>query len=103
MMTKLEMLQKMKQEHGSQTLILFRNGDNYETYYSDAEKVSEILSIELQVIDSVPTISITRDEVDKILDQGFGVSMSQALDKDGNYAPYIPEPTEVLHLYDEDE
>lgn len=100
-MNKLQMLQKMKAKHGSQILIFFRNGNNYEAYYSDAEIVSKTLGVELVCTDSIPTVSITRDEVDKILDAGYGITLSQLMDKDGNFTPAILEEEETLHLYDD--
>ena len=101
-MEKLTMLQKMKTEHGSEILIFFRSGDNYEAYYEDAHRVSDILGIELVVTDSVPTISVTRDDTDKLIDAGYGVTLSMVMDKDGNYIPTLVEEDESLHLYDDE-
>ena len=100
MMTKLEMLQKMKQGHGTQFLILFRNGDNYEAYYSDAERISELLGIDTYIADDVPTISITDSNIETILDNGCAIVKFMVMDKDGNYTPIIEED-KILHLYDD--
>lgn len=100
-MEKIEMLQEMKQRNGEDTLIFFRNGDNYEAYYSDAEKVSELLGAELLIVDSVPTVSISESDTDKVLDAGYGISRSQMRDSKGNFVPRIAEDVEVLHLYDD--
>ena len=99
-MTKLEMLQRMKQCHGTQFLILFRSGDNYEAYYNDAEKISKLLSIDTYIADDVPTISITDSNIETILDNGCAIVKSMVMDKDGNYTPIIEED-EILHLYDD--
>ncbi len=102
MMTKLEMLQKMKKGHGTQVLILFRNGDNYEAYYDDAKRISELLGIDTYIADDAPTISITDNDIETILDNGCSIVKSMTIGKDGKCTPTIHQvEDETLHLYDD--
>ena len=103
MMTKLEMYQKQKQKgNGDKMFMLFRCDDNYEAYYDDAENISEILSVQLQTIDSTPTISITEAQCNELLDAGHGVCRSEYRGKDGRYVPYCTEYEEPLHMHEEE-
>ena len=94
------MLRKLKEDKPEGILAFFRSGDDYETYYDDAKRAAEILNIELQYINSFPTILITQSQIDEILDTGQGVCYSLYTDNEGNIVPELPEEVEVLHLYD---
>ena len=102
MMTKLQMLKMEKEKLSEEVLILFRRNNNYEAYYQDAETISKALSVELLTLDSIPTVSITIEQCNELLDAGYGVSRNEYRDKDGRYVPHLPELEEPLHMYEEE-
>ncbi len=92
-MSKLKIQQEMKRRRGSETLILFHSGEYFEAYYDDAQKISDVIGAEIQIIDSVPTITIPEKEqehtTNQLLDNGYAVCVSSMIDREGNFVAQI--------------
>lgn len=89
----MTLLRQMKSRRGADTLILFRNGDSLEAYHTDAKIIAEALSLETFIEDALDTVRVPesrREEyVNRLLDVGLAVCISEMRDESGNYIPKI--------------
>lgn len=87
------MLSIMKARRGEQTLILFRNGNVYEAYYADAEKLANLSGVKSTIIDGVPTSYVAHEDISAMMDRlskaDVAVCISEMQDSDGNFVPKI--------------
>lgn len=87
------MLSLMKARRGEQTLILFRNGNMYEAYYADAEKLADLSGVKSTNVDEVPTFYVAFDDISALIDRlskaDVAVCISEMQDSDGNFVPMI--------------
>ena len=83
----------MKARRGEQTLILFRNGNVYEAYYTDAEKLADLTGAEITIVDEVPTFYVAFEDISALMDRlskaDVAVCISEMQDSDGNFVPMI--------------
>lgn len=83
----------MKKRRGINTLILFRNKDQFEAYGSDAEIIAATLGLKTFIEDALATINFPASEIetnsDKLLDAGHAVCISEMRNKSGNFIPNI--------------
>lgn len=87
------MLSIMKARRGEQTLILFRNGNVYEAYYADAEKLADLSGAKSTIVDEVPTFYVALEDISALMDRlskaDVAVCISEMQDSDGNFVPTI--------------
>lgn len=83
---------KMKNENGKDTVILFHVGNGYNAYLDDSKIVSEITGIEREIdsqsqffviYKTVVPEDICEEVVNKILDAGHAISVSEVIGNDG--------------------
>lgn len=86
------------QANRTEPLILFHNGSYFEAYEEDAEVVAAILGLEPEIIDSVLTVRIQETaqeaEVNKLIDKGCSVCISEMRDSTGNFITNISQDEE---------
>lgn len=89
----MTLLREMKSRRGANTLILFRNGNSYEAYHADAKIIAKTLSLETFIDDALDTVrvpaSTIEEYVNRLLDVGLAVCVSEMRDEFGNYTPKI--------------
>jgi len=82
-------LKEMKNRRGADTLILFRNGNNFEAYNSDAKIIAQTLSLKTFIEDEFETISFQASEIEdysnRLLDAGHSVCIVEMRDESGNF------------------
>lgn len=82
-------LEKMKARRGSDTIILFHNGGNFETYGKDAQIIADELGLITFAKDGILTISFPQDKQEeysnRLLDKGYFVCISEMRDTSGNF------------------
>lgn len=92
-----DVLQKMKARRGNNTLVLFRNGDNFEAYGNDAKIIAGELPLHLFTKEQLPAISFPHHKQEEysnhLLDKGYTVCISEMRDAGGNYIIDIAEET----------
>lgn len=102
-MTKTEALKAMKARRGEQTLILFHNGNHFETYEQDAVIIAGIIDQTPEIIDSVLTIRIKEEDKKSVsnllLDAGHALCISEMRDSEGKFVVNINQEEN----YDEEE
>jgi DNA mismatch repair ATPase MutS len=79
----------MKERHGKDVIILFRNGDCVEAYMEDVKPVSEILTLIPATRDGIPVVNFPYTELEtnmnRLLDAGYAACFSEMQDSSGNY------------------
>lgn len=92
-MTRKEMLSIMKTRRGEQTIILFRNANLYEAYYSDAERLANLLGENISMTEGIPALFVDIKNISEVLDKlskaDTAVCISEMQDSDGNFVPMI--------------
>lgn len=91
-------LEKMKARRGNDTIILFHNGDNFETYGKDAQVIAGELGLIPFIKDEILTISFPHDKqeeyANRLLNKGYAVCISEMRDVSGNFITDIAEYNE---------
>lgn len=91
--TKMTFLREMKSRRGVDALILFHNGNSYEAYHTDAKIIAETLSLETFIEDALDTVRVPESRIEeyvnRLLDVGLVVCISDIRDESGNYIPKI--------------
>lgn len=86
---KMKMLKEMKSRRGTNTLILFRNGDNYEAYDKDAEIIGKVFTLETFIEDGVKMVKFQASDVEeysnRLLDAEHAVCISEMRDESSNF------------------
>lgn len=84
-----DVLQKMKERRGKDTIILFHNGDNFEAYEKDAQIIARELGLEVSVREDMMTAIFPQEKQEEysnlLLDKGYAVCISEMRDISGNY------------------
>lgn len=87
--TKMTLITEMKNRRRASTLILFRNGDNFEAYNKDAKIISEVLTLKTFIEDEFETISFQASKIEdysnRLLDAGHSICISEMRDESGNF------------------
>lgn len=82
----------------TEPLVLFHNGSYFEAYEEDAKVVAAILGLEPEIIDYVLTVRIQEAnqeaEVNKLIDKGRSVCISEMRDSTGNFIANISQDEE---------
>lgn len=85
---------KMKNKNGKDTVILFHVGNGYNAYLDDSIVVSEITGIEREIdyqsqyfviYKTVVPEDMCEEVVNKILDAGHAICVSEVIGNDGTY------------------
>lgn len=83
----------MKTRRGVNTLILFRNKDNFEAYDKDAEVVSETLKLKTFIENGLKTVKFPALDIEKyskqLLDAGHSICISEMRDGSGDFITNI--------------
>lgn len=83
----------MKNRRGINTLILFRNGDNFEAYDKDATFIAKTLTLKSFIEDALETVRFPASEIEdysnKLLDAGLAVCISEMRDESGDFTPNV--------------
>lgn len=91
-------LEKMKARRGNDTIILFHNDNNFETYGKDAQTIADELGLTPFTNDGILTISFPQDKqeetVNRLLNKGYAVCISEMRDASGNFITDIAEYNE---------
>lgn len=91
--TKQSLIAEMKNRRGINTLILFRNGDNFEAYDKDAATITQTLTLKSFIEDELETVRFPASEIEdysnKLLDAGLVVCISEMRDESGNFTPNV--------------
>ena len=86
---KMKMLKEMKSRRGTNTLILFRNGDHYEAYDKDAEIIGKVFTLETFIEDELKTVRFQASDIEeysnRLLDAGHAVCISEMRDESGSF------------------
>ena len=86
---KMKMLKEMKSRRGTNTLILFRNGDYYEAYDKDAEIIGKVFTLETFIEDELKTVRFQAADIEeysnRLLDAGHAVCISEMRDESGSF------------------
>lgn len=90
---KMTFLKQMKSRRGANTLILFRNGDNFEAYHNDAKVIAETLTLNTFIEEGLETVRFPASDIEvysnRLLDAGLSVCVSEMRDASGDYKPNI--------------
>lgn len=85
----MTLLKEMKNRRGTNTLILFRNEDHFESYDKDAEVVSETLTLKTFIEDGLKTVKFPASNIEeysnRLLDAGHSICISEMRDESGNF------------------
>lgn len=85
----IEVLRKMKERRGNDTIILFHNGDSFETYGKDAQVIAGELGLITFTEEGILTISFPQDKQEeysnRLLDKGYAVCITEMRDASGNF------------------
>lgn len=86
---KMKMLKEMKSRRGTNTLILFRNGDNYEAYDKDAEIIGKFFTLETFIEDELKTVRFQASDIEeysnRLLNTGHAICISEMRDESGSF------------------
>ncbi len=90
---KMTFLKQMKSRRGTNTLILFRNGDNFEAYHKDAKIIAKTLTLNTFIEDGQETVRFPASYIEvysnRLLDAGHPMCISEMRDMSGDYKPNI--------------
>lgn len=79
----------MQNRRGINSLILFRNDDNFEAYDKDAEIIAETLALKTFIEDELKTVRFPASDIEvhsnKLLDAGLAICISEMRDESGNF------------------
>lgn len=93
-----DVLEKMKARRGNDTIILFHNGDNFETYGKDAQIIADELGLITFTKDKILTVSFPchkqEEYSNRLLNKGYAVCISEMRDASGNFITDIAEYNE---------
>lgn len=90
---KRALVAEMKSRRGNDTLICFRNGDNFEAYQEDAKIIAETNSLKTFIEDELETVKFPASDIEiysnRLLDAGLSVCISEMRDESGNFTVNI--------------